>query len=155
MTRQFCIFTGQVLGTQERTLAESILQNYHSWTRPVDSNFSEPTAVAISLSLVQIFDMVCNLPRSPSHPSPLLYDPNSMLARLGNLGFVTFFWLSLMLSQPRMWNSKQWLRVSGWSRLAFSAIHMRFRCDFDVQNLPQPTPHGFLVAQRCDKIPPR
>ena len=32
----------------------------------------------------------------------------------------------------------------------FHAISMRF-C---IQNLPQPTPHGFLVAYRCDEMPP-
>lgn len=47
----------QVLGFHERVLVENLLENYHEELRPLVKNNSQPTAVNISLRLVQIFEM--------------------------------------------------------------------------------------------------
>ncbi|XP_020615938.1 acetylcholine receptor subunit alpha-L1-like [Orbicella faveolata] len=47
----------QVLGFQERALVENLLENYHEELRPLVENNSQPTAVNISLRLIQIFEM--------------------------------------------------------------------------------------------------
>lgn len=47
-----------MLGFHERVLVENLLENYHEELRPLVKNNSQPTAVNISLRLVQIFEMV-------------------------------------------------------------------------------------------------
>ena len=50
-----------MLGFHERGLVENLLENYHEELRPLVGNNSQPTAVNISLRLVQIFEMVGEL----------------------------------------------------------------------------------------------
>jgi len=50
-----------VLGFYERVLVEKLLENYHEELRPLVQNNSQPTAVNISLRLIQIFEMVGEL----------------------------------------------------------------------------------------------
>jgi len=50
-----------VLGFHERVLVENLLENYHEELRPLVENNSQPTAVNISLRLIQIFEMVREL----------------------------------------------------------------------------------------------
>ena len=49
------------MGLHERVLVENLLENYHEELRPLVENNSQPTAVNISLRLVQIFEMVGQL----------------------------------------------------------------------------------------------
>ena len=50
-----------MLGFHERVLVENLLENYHEELRPQVENNSQPTAVNISLRLIQIFEMVREL----------------------------------------------------------------------------------------------